>query len=244
MHIFSPREDQAGGDVGFPVGDGLDEPWPDNSGPGQRDALPVTQGLAPSPWAQFDAYFAMPSFEIETTPEPFAVASSSCAPAAVVEDDEPESDEQSMRAIEEVFMNYNEPVLSPRPNDPYDQYLFGHCKYFAAPRSCMQRLIVRGTDMTNLSLRLYPANTVENPYHVVYGSMVAQSDVIHKMILFASAQHLVQLGQLPKFAIQPYRAAMRQSFRDALRNQGEAWVLGVAVLLSIVFDVSTGMFYV
>lgn len=92
--------------------------------------------------------------------------------------------------------------------------------------------------MTNLSLRLYPANTVSNPYHVVYGSMAAQSDAMHKMILFASAQHLVQLGQLPKFAIQPYRAAMRQSFRDALRNQDEAWVLGVTVLLSIVFDVS------
>lgn len=93
--------------------------------------------------------------------------------------------------------------------------------------------------MTNLSLRLYPANTVSNPYHVVYGSMATQSDAMHKMILFASAQHLVQLGQLPKFAIQPYRAAMRQSFRDALRNQDEAWVLGVTVLLSIVFDVST-----
>lgn len=93
--------------------------------------------------------------------------------------------------------------------------------------------------MTNLSLRLYPANTVSNPYHVVYGSMAAQSDAMHKMILFASAQHLVQLGQLPKFAIQPYRAAMRQSFRDALQNQDEAWVLGVTVLLSIVFDVST-----
>lgn len=93
--------------------------------------------------------------------------------------------------------------------------------------------------MTNLSLRLYPANTVENPYHVVYGSMAAQSDAMHKMILFASAQHLVQLGQLPKFAIQPYRSAMRQSFRDALQNQAESWVLGVTVLLSIVFDVST-----
>lgn len=93
--------------------------------------------------------------------------------------------------------------------------------------------------MTSLSLRLYPANTVSNPYHVVYGSMAAQSDAMHKMILFASAQHLAQLGQLPKFAIQPYRAAMRQSFRDALQNPDEAWVLGVTVLLSIVFDVST-----
>lgn len=99
------------------------------------------------------------------------------------------------------------------------------------------RLIVRATDMANLSLRLYPANTVSNPFHLVYGSMAAQSDAMHEMILFVSAQHLVQLGQLPKFAIQPYRAAMQQSFRDALQNQDEAWVLGVTVLLSIVFDV-------
>ncbi|KAG8162076.1 hypothetical protein KVR01_007841 [Diaporthe batatas] len=226
MRIFSPGRELAGDDVDvdFSVGDRVGETWPGNSSSGQGDTVPASQALARSPWAQFDAYFAMPSFEIDTTPEPFAVASSSAALTAAAYDDEPATDEQqTMKDIEEAFMNYSEPVLSPRPNDPYDQYLFGHY-------------------MTNLSLRLYPANTVENPYHVVYGSMAAQSDAMHKMILFASAQHLVQLGQLPKFAIQPYRSAMRQSFRDALQNQAESWVLGVTVLLSIVFDViGTGM---
>lgn len=143
MHIFSPGHEHAEDVVDYSVGNRVAEPWPGNSGSGQGDTLPVSQALAPSPWAQFDAYFAMPSFEIDSTPEPFAVASSSSALAAAADDNEPATEEQqTMRAIEEAFLNYSEPVLSPRPNDPYDQYLFGHCKYLAAPRSHVQRLIV------------------------------------------------------------------------------------------------------
>lgn len=129
MHIFSPAEDNTGDDADYSGGNGLDEAWPGNGDPGQHDALPISQALAASPWAQFDAYFAMPSFEIDNNSEPFAVASSSSAPATVLGNDSPETDEQqTLRALEEVFVNLNEPVLCPRPNDPYDTYLFGHCK--------------------------------------------------------------------------------------------------------------------
>lgn len=129
MHIFSPAGDSTGNDADYSVGHGLDEAWPGIGDPGHHDALPILQELAASPWAKYDAYFAMPSFDIDNSSEPFAVASSSSAPAIVTDDEEPETDEQqTIRALEEALVNYNEPVLCPRLNDPYDQYLFGHCK--------------------------------------------------------------------------------------------------------------------
>lgn len=138
MHIFSPGEHHAEDNIDGPVDDEFDQSWLDSSGSGQQNALSTSRVLAPSPWEQFDAYFSMPSFEIETTSRPFSVASDSSASAAILDEDEPITEEQqTMRAIEEAFVNFNEPVLAPRPNDPYDQYLFGHCKYLAAPRSYM-----------------------------------------------------------------------------------------------------------
>lgn len=123
LHIFSPAEDNPGDDAVYAGGDRLDD-----GNPPEHDALPISQALAASPWAQFDAYFTMPSFEIDDNINS-AAASSSSAPATVTDDDESGRDEQqTLRALEDAFLNINEPVLCPRPNDPYDQYLFGHCK--------------------------------------------------------------------------------------------------------------------
>ena len=55
--------------------------------------------------------------------------------------------------------------------------------------------------------------------------------------MLASALHLSKLGRLPKFAIQHYRKAVQESFRDAVMKDGEAWGLGATVLLSVVSDV-------
>lgn len=91
--------------------------------------------------------------------------------------------------------------------------------------------------MNSLVLRLYPVKLAQNPYRVVYGALATESAPLMKAIQFASALHLSQLGQLPKFAIQPYRMAMRDSFRDALADIDKAWSLGVTVLLTVIFDV-------
>lgn len=129
MHIFSPVENSDGGDADYTGGDGLDEAWAENVDPGQHDALPISQALAASPWAQFDAYFALPPLEIGSNSEQFGVAPSSSAPAIVEDNDEPETDEQqTMIILEEALANLNEPALCPQPNDPYDQYLFCHCE--------------------------------------------------------------------------------------------------------------------
>lgn len=129
MHILSPAEDNASDNADYTVGDGLDEVWAENSDPGQHDALPISQVLAASPWAQFDAYFALPPFEIDSNSEQFGVAPSSSAPATVEDDDEPGTDEQqTLRVLEDALVNLNEPALCPQPNDPYDQYLFCHCE--------------------------------------------------------------------------------------------------------------------
>lgn len=124
VHIFSPAGDTTGNDADYSGGHGLDEVWPDSGDPGQHEVIPNLQELAASPWAKYDAYFAMPSFDIDNNSEPFAVASSSSAPDTVADEEE----QQTIRALEEALVNFNEPVLCPRPNDPYDQYLFGHCK--------------------------------------------------------------------------------------------------------------------
>ncbi|KAI9928662.1 hypothetical protein MW887_001878 [Aspergillus wentii] len=112
----------------------------------------------------------------------------------------------------------DKPVLWSTPDDPFDQYLFSHY-------------------MDNLSLRLYPVKPDQNPYRVVYGTLAAQSQPLLKTILFASAFHLSNLGRLPKFALQPYRDAMRKAFRDAVVSEDQLVGVGATVLLSIVFDV-------
>ena len=91
--------------------------------------------------------------------------------------------------------------------------------------------------MNILALRLYPVKLDQNPYRVVYGNLATESQPLLKAILFASALHLSKLGQLPNFAIKPYRMAMRDSFRDALTRDDEFWALGATVLLSVIFDV-------
>lgn len=55
--------------------------------------------------------------------------------------------------------------------------------------------------------------------------------------MFASAFHLANLGRLPKFAIQPYRQAMREAFRKALSAEDDIEGLAATALLSVVFDV-------
>ena len=74
---------------------------------------------------------------------------------------------------------------------------------------------------------------------MVYGSLATESKPLLNVILFASALHLSKLGQLPSFAVKPYRVAMRDSFRDALQTEDEAWGLGATVLLSVAFDVGS-----
>ncbi|KAK9371390.1 fungal-specific transcription factor domain-containing protein [Lipomyces kononenkoae] len=132
--------------------------------------------------------------------------------------------EENGGAVHQAILRFvNEPVLQPPPRDPFDQYLFSHY-------------------INNLSLRLYPVKPDQNPYRLVYGSLATKSQPLLKAILFASAMHLSKLGQLPNFAVKPYRMAMRDSFRDALQTGDEGWGLGATVLLSIIFDViDTGL---
>ncbi|KAL3496706.1 fungal-specific transcription factor domain-containing protein [Aspergillus germanicus] len=112
-----------------------------------------------------------------------------------------------------------EPVMYSTPRDPFDQYLF---TYY----------------MDTLYLRLYPIKLDQNPYRVVYGSLATESEPLHKVIMLASASHLAKQGKLPAFAIQHYRTAVQDSFRNALSNRKEdSWVLGATVLLSIVLDI-------
>jgi hypothetical protein len=92
--------------------------------------------------------------------------------------------------------------------------------------------------MDTLYLRLYPIKLDQNPYRVVYGSLATESEPLLKVIMLASASHLAKQGKLPAFAIQHYRTAVQDSFRDALStNKEDSWVLGATVLLSIVLDV-------
>ncbi|PYI07171.1 hypothetical protein BO78DRAFT_444405 [Aspergillus sclerotiicarbonarius CBS 121057] len=131
--------------------------------------------------------------------------------------------EQDQGLSPQMAMFINE--LAPRtpPSDPFDQRLYSHY-------------------MDILALRLYPVKLDQNPYRVVYGTLATESRPLHKAILFASALHLSKLGQLPNFAIKPYRVAMRDSFRDALTREDESWALGATVLLSVIFDViGTGL---
>lgn len=78
-----------------------------------------------------------------------------------------------------------------------------------------------------------------SPYRLVYGHLATKFEPLRNAILYASAMHLSKLGQLPRFAISPYRTVMRNSFRIAVQNEEAAWGLAATVLLSIVFDVST-----
>lgn len=91
--------------------------------------------------------------------------------------------------------------------------------------------------METLALRLYPVKKDQNPYRTIYGALATESEPLLKSIMLASALHLTKQGRLPRFAIKPYRMAVQESFREALKSQDEAWSLGVTVLLSVVFDV-------
>lgn len=91
--------------------------------------------------------------------------------------------------------------------------------------------------MNTLVLRLYLVKLDQNPYRVVYGALAADAQPLLRTIYFASALHLSKLGQLPNFAIKPYREAMRDSFRNALARGDREWSLAATVLLTIVFNV-------
>ncbi|EWZ85555.1 hypothetical protein FOWG_10663 [Fusarium oxysporum f. sp. lycopersici MN25] len=107
--------------------------------------------------------------------------------------------------------------------DPFDDYLF--CHY-----------------MQNLSLCLYPMRPDCNPYRDIYGDLAVRSHPLRNTILFASASHLVNLGRLPKFALQPYRKAMRVAFREGIAIETGLEGLAATALLSVVFDViDTGL---
>ncbi|WAO91384.1 Hypothetical protein NCS54_00885100 [Fusarium falciforme] len=113
--------------------------------------------------------------------------------------------------------------LPPTLSDPFEQYLF--CHY-----------------MENLSMCLYPIRPDLNPYREIYGALAARSSPLRSTIMFASAFHLANLGRLPKFAIQPYRKAMREAFRKALAAETDIEGLAATALLSVVFDViGTGL---
>ncbi|KAJ4129602.1 hypothetical protein NW754_003884 [Fusarium falciforme] len=96
--------------------------------------------------------------------------------------------------------------------------------------------------MENLSMCLYPIRPDLNPYREIYGALAARSSPLRSTIMFASAFHLANLGRLPKFAIQPYRKAMREAFRKALAAETDIEGLAATALLSVVFDViGTGL---
>ncbi|EWG42538.1 hypothetical protein FVEG_04314 [Fusarium verticillioides 7600] len=115
------------------------------------------------------------------------------------------------------------PTLPSSIPDPFDDYLF--CHY-----------------MQNLSLCLYPMRPDCNPYRDIYGDLAVSSRSLRSTILFASASHLVNLGRLPKFALQPYRKAMRVAFREGIAIETELEGLAATALLSVVFDViDTGL---
>ncbi|KAM5361651.1 hypothetical protein ACJA88_014388 [Fusarium oxysporum] len=101
--------------------------------------------------------------------------------------------------------------------DPFDDYLF--CHY-----------------MQNLSLCLYPMRPDCNPYRDIYGDLAVRSHPLRNTILFASASHLVNLGRLPKFALQPYRKAMRVAFREGIAIETGLEGLAATALLSVVID--------
>jgi hypothetical protein len=76
-----------------------------------------------------------------------------------------------------------------------------------------------------------------NPYRDIYGDLAVRSHPLRNTILFASASHLVNLGRLPKFALQPYRKAMRVAFREGIAIETDLEGLAATALLSVVFDV-------
>lgn len=93
------------------------------------------------------------------------------------------------------------------------------------------------TDIQNLSLCLYPMRPDCNPYREIYGDLAVSSRPLRSTILFASASHLANLGRLPKFAVQPYRKAMRVAFREGIATDTDLEGLAATALLSVIFDV-------
>ncbi|KAK9238967.1 fungal-specific transcription factor domain-containing protein [Lipomyces kononenkoae] len=198
--------------------------WQDSIVANSEDEESFSQSMELSLESGFESHLTPGSFTLTSAGD---VIYRSPTDLGNVEERAPDSDqpvEEESGAVDQAILRLiNERVLQPPPGDPFDQYLFSHY-------------------INDLSLRLYPVKPEQNPYRLVYGSLATKSQPLLKAILFASAMHLSKLGRLPNFAVQPYRMAMRDSFRDALQSGDEAWGLGATVLLSIVFDViGTGL---
>ncbi|KAM0241434.1 hypothetical protein ACHAP5_007631 [Fusarium lateritium] len=131
------------------------------------------------------------------------------------------AEEETVNRI--LFQISDTPTMPYSIPDPFDDYLF--CHY-----------------MQNLSLCLYPMRPDCNPYRDIYGDLAVSSRPLRSTILFASASHLVNLGRLPRFALQPYRKAMRVAFREGITIETNLEGLAATALLSVVFDViNTGL---
>ncbi|PKY03898.1 hypothetical protein P168DRAFT_345196 [Aspergillus campestris IBT 28561] len=111
-------------------------------------------------------------------------------------------------------------VFTSTPNDPgvFENYLFKHFVDVLAPS-------------------LYPLDPDRNPYTVVYATLAGTSQALYNAILSASANHLVTLGQLPIWAVGPYRQAMQDSFRRAVGSGTVCRSTAAAVLLCIAAEV-------
>ena len=76
-------------------------------------------------------------------------------------------DETAAGVVDDALLKIiNEPIPSPKPSDPFDQYLFSHCKY--APNlwnlySQTGKIVV---DINDFSLKLYPTNPSHNPSRI------------------------------------------------------------------------------
>ncbi|KAF5668324.1 hypothetical protein FDENT_11940 [Fusarium denticulatum] len=180
--------------------------------------------------------FASSSVETEAT-----VLPAHCAPGDFFVDDtiidswlplEDSNDEEASdvrvtagsETINHILSRINDtPTLPSSIPDPFDDYL-------------------SMTDIQNLSLCLYPMRPDCNPYRDIYGDLAVSSRSLRSTILFAAASHLVNLGRLPKFALQPYRKAMRVAFREGIAIETDLEGLAATALLSVVFDViDTGL---
>ncbi|KAH6712495.1 fungal-specific transcription factor domain-containing protein [Leptodontidium sp. MPI-SDFR-AT-0119] len=183
-----------------------------------------SQSIGKSLWFNDDSSFTSGMFGLVRMDEPTDTFSNEAISDLRSSSGNEQCPEKDSLAVDQMMhFSLKDPVLRAPPSDPFDQYLFSHY-------------------INTLSLRLYPVKPDQNPYRMVYGSLAVESKPLLSVILFASALHLSKLGQLPKFAVKPYRMAMRDSFRDALRTENEALGLGATVLLSIVFDViGTGL---
>lgn len=228
------------------VADSVEALWQDLGASGVLD-LPLQFSIDPptTPSLDLESYIDSPLMFLEPVP--------SLVDAPVLDldpgdggvyqtghsgDEDDEGNDKLQRTAGEVFpgLNSSSPpfLLS---NDPFEQYLFCHCTHSPFSSSHTTKLTDWSSDIDNLALRLYPIRPDSNPYLEIYGSLATRSLPLRSAIIFASAFHLSNLGRLPKFAIQPYRKAMRQSFRDALATGNDIEGLAATALLSVIFDV-------